>query len=193
MGRGDGADHRRRRSLGGDLTEWRLILWPRPWSTPPLSYFRAKGVSEADTFYDKFTTSVPLGEEVTEGPTKGPSRRNPGEAGGERWRGEVEAAAEQVEEIVNNLETLLFLRQEAVQEDFRKAEEAPKSAEKRLNGEGPSNLRGGILTDNPTDDIQTSEVGNRQSRGRKGDFVTEAERQLLKEQEGERVRIPPSA
>jgi len=31
--------------LEGDLTEWRLICGPRPWSTPPLSYFSAKALA----------------------------------------------------------------------------------------------------------------------------------------------------
>jgi len=60
MGRGDGADWQTSIAWRGpDRVE--AYPWPPPWSTPPLSYFRRKGVSEA---YDKFTTSVPLGEEV---------------------------------------------------------------------------------------------------------------------------------
>jgi len=94
---------------------------------------------------------VPLGE-VTEGPTKGPLDEILAKLVARVMSArEVEAAAEQVEEIAGcgiGSRRCCSLRQEA--RGLRKAEE--KSAEKRLNGEG-SNRRG-ILTDNLIDDIK---------------------------------------
>ena len=127
--------------LEGDLTGVEAYLCgPPPMVDAAIELLERKGVSEADTFYDKFTTSVPLGEEVTEGPTKGPLDQI---LAGLRTRvvtarGEVEAAAEQVENLEEALEsardaTPPFDR-EAVQEDFQEAQEALKSAEEKLAG-----------------------------------------------------------
>jgi propane monooxygenase reductase subunit len=131
--------------LEGDLTGVEAYLCgPPPMVDAAIELLQGKGVSEADTFYDKFTTSVPLGEEVTQGPTKGPLDQILAKlmARVATARGEVEAAAEQVEEITEAVESAqdaaVPFDKEAVQEDFRNAEEALKSAEKRLNGEGRS-------------------------------------------------------
>ncbi len=131
--------------LEGDLTGVEAYLCgPPPMVDAAIELLEGKGVRETDTFYDKFTTSVPLGEEVTEGPTKGPLdqilgrlRARVGTA-----KGEVEAAAEQVEEIAEVLESAKDAAppfdEEAVQEDFQDAREALESAEEKLAGEEPS-------------------------------------------------------
>ena len=131
--------------LEGDLTGVEAYLCgPPPMVDAAIELLESKGVSETDTFYDKFTTSVPLGEEVTEGPTKGPLdqilanlRARVGTA-----KEEVEAAAEQVEEVTEVLESAKDAAppfdKEAVQEDFQEAQEALESAEKKLAGEEPS-------------------------------------------------------
>ncbi|MDQ3590696.1 MAG: hypothetical protein M3392_10755, partial [Actinomycetota bacterium] len=131
--------------LEGDLTGVEAYLCgPPPMVDAAIELLESKGVSETDTFYDKFTTSVPLGEEVTKGPTKGPLdqilanlRARVGTA-----KEEVEAAAEQVEEVTEVLESAQDAAppfdKEAVQEDFQEAQEALQSAEKKLAGEEPS-------------------------------------------------------
>ena len=127
--------------LEGDLTGVEAYLCgPPPMVDAAIELLQGKGVSEADTFYDKFTTSVPLGEEVTEGPTKGPLdqilaklRKRLVTA-----RGEVETAVEEVEELAEALESTPDAAppfdEEAVREDFQQAQEALKSAEDRLAG-----------------------------------------------------------
>ena len=127
--------------LEGDLTGVEAYLCgPPPMVDAAIELLQSKGVSEADTFYDKFTTSVPLGEEVTEGPTKGPLdqilaklRKRLVTA-----RGEVETAVEEVEELAEALESTPDAAppfdEEAVREDFQQAQEALKSAEDRLAG-----------------------------------------------------------
>ncbi|MDP8949356.1 MAG: hypothetical protein M3N00_03815, partial [Actinomycetota bacterium] len=131
--------------LEGDLTGVEAYLCgPPPMVDAAIELLQRKGVSEDDTFYDKFTVSVPLGEEVTEGPTKGPLDQILANlrARVTTARGEVEAATEQVEEIAETLEstpdaTSPFDKEE-VQEDFQEAREALQSAEEELAGEKPS-------------------------------------------------------
>jgi propane monooxygenase reductase subunit len=127
--------------LEGDLTGVEAYLCgPPPMVDAAIELLERKGVSEDDTFYDKFTVSVPLGEEVTEGPTKGPLDQI---LAGLRTRvttarGEVEAAAEEVEEVAEALESTPDAAppfdKEAVQEDFQEAREALGSAEEELAG-----------------------------------------------------------
>ena len=127
--------------LEGDLTGVEAYLCgPPPMVDAAIELLERKGVSDADTFYDKFTTSVPLGEEVTEGPTKGPLdqilaklRTRVGTA-----KGEVGTAAEEVAEVVEAVESApdaaLPFDKEAVQEHFQEAQEALESAEEELAG-----------------------------------------------------------
>ena len=128
--------------LEGDLSGVEAYLCgPPPMVDAAIELLQSKGVSESDTFYDKFTTSVPLGEEVTEGPTKGPLDQILAKlrARVTTAKGEVEAAAEQVEELAETLESTpdasAPFEKEAVQEDFAQAQESLKSAEERLNEE----------------------------------------------------------
>jgi hypothetical protein len=127
--------------LEGDLTGVEAYLCgPPPMVDAAIELLERKGVSEADTFYDKFTTSVPLGEEVTVGPTKGPLDQILARLRTRvvTARGEVEAAAEQVENLEEALESARDAAppfdREAVQEDFQEAQEALKSAEEKLAG-----------------------------------------------------------
>ena len=129
--------------LEGDLTGVEAYLCgPPPMVDAAIELLQSKGVSESDTFYDKFTTSVPLGEEVTEGPTKGPLVQILAKlrARVTTARGEVEAAAEQVEEVAEALERTPDAAppfdKEAVKEDFQEARDALESAEEELRGEG---------------------------------------------------------
>ncbi len=132
--------------LEGDLTGVEAYLCgPPPMVDASIELLQSKGVSEADTFYDKFTTSVPQGEAVTEGPTKGPLDQILAKLRTRvtKARGEVEAAAEQVEEVAQAVQSAqdadLPFDKEVVQEGFRAAEEALKLAEEELSGgEGES-------------------------------------------------------
>jgi propane monooxygenase reductase subunit len=137
--------------LEGDLTGVEAYLCgPPPMVDAAIELLQRNGVSETDTFYDKFTTSVPLeeGEEVTAGPTKGPLDQILANlrARVETAKGEVEAAAEQVEEVTEVLESAQDAAppfdEEAVQEDFQEAREALESAEEKLaGGEGEQPAR----------------------------------------------------
>jgi len=93
-----------------------------PWSTPPLSYFRAKALAgrylrqvhyqrAARRRSQKALPKAPLG--------------NPGEAGGESDERGKWAAAEQVEDSRGcGIGSRRCLRQRQCKKDFRKAEEA---------------------------------------------------------------------
>jgi ferredoxin-NADP reductase len=127
--------------LEGDLADAEAYLCgPPPMVDAAIELLERKGVSEDNTFYDKFTVSVPQGEEVTKGPTKGPLeeilaklRSRLGTA-----KGEVEAAAGEVAEVVEAVESApdaaLPFDKEAVQEHFQEAQEALESAEEELAG-----------------------------------------------------------
>lgn len=127
--------------LEGDLSGVEAYLCgPPPMIDAAIPLLKRKGVSDNDLFYDKFTTSVPLGEEVTEGPTKGPLdqilaklRMRVTTA-----RGEVEVAAEEIEKLGEALESAQDAAppfdKEAVQEDLDEAREALESVEDRLAG-----------------------------------------------------------
>ena len=130
--------------LEGDLADVEAYLCgPPPMVDAAIELLERKGVSEDNTFYDKFTISVPLGEEVTEGPTKGPLdqilaklRTRVGTA-----KGEVETAVDEVAEVVEAVESApdaaLPFDKEAVQQDFQEAQEALESAGEELaSGEG---------------------------------------------------------
>ncbi len=127
--------------LEGDLNGVEAYLCgPPPMIDAAIPLLEHKGIRDNDLFYDKFTTSVPLeeGEEVTEGPTKGPLDQILAKL---RMRvttakREVEDAAEEIEKLGEALESAQDAAppfdEEAVQEDLGEAREALESVEDRL-------------------------------------------------------------